>query len=493
MTVSLSERLGRAAAYEYADGSDIANQVTAIPANTPTTAVPATAVPATAVPVSSFSVSGSGFARRNPRRPYDPLAQVRQRAHGALLEMLGPQLYDVAASDEDLIRRIREALPDVLAKEEALTATDRAKAYQQIIDEVLGHGPIEPLLRDPDITEIMVNAWDRIYVERFGQIYPVDNAFTDESHLRRVIDRIVSRVGRRVDEASPMVDARLPDGSRVNAVVPPIAIDGAALTVRKFSTEPYTADDLISFGTLTPPVANILAACIQGRLDIVISGGTGSGKTTLLNVLSGYLPANERIITIEDSAELRLSQEHVLRMEYRPPNIEGVGEVTIRDLVRNALRMRPDRIVVGEVRDSAALDMLQAMNTGHDGSLTTVHANSPRDSLARLETMVLMAGMDLPVRAIREQMSSAVDVIVQLARLRDGTRRITQITEVTGMEGDVITLQDLYAFDYRAGQDAYGRFTGELRSTGLRPRFLDRLAEQGIPIQTELFGIGAAR
>jgi pilus assembly protein CpaF len=490
--MSLSERLGRALNYDPVD-PDVASQVTAIPANGPTSGIPATAVPATAVPISSFSVSGSAFARRNPRRPYDPLAQVRHRAHQALLEMLGPQLYDVSGNDEDLLRRIREALPDVLAGEEALTATDRAKAYQQILDEILGHGPIEPLLRDPDVTEIMVNAWDRIYVERFGQIHPVDNAFTDESHLRRVIDRIVSRVGRRVDEASPMVDARLPDGSRVNAVVPPIALDGAALTIRKFSAEPYTADDLISFGTLTPTVANLLAACIQGRLDIVISGGTGSGKTTLLNVLSGFLPPNERIITIEDSAELRLSQEHVLRMEYRPPNIEGVGEVTIRDLVRNALRMRPDRIVVGEVRDAAALDMLQAMNTGHDGSLTTVHANSPRDSLSRLETMVLMAGMDLPVRAIREQLSSAVDVIVQLARLRDGSRRIVKITEITGMEGDIITMQDLYAFDYQAGRDAYGRLTGELRSTGLRPQFLNQLADQGIPVQSELFGIGVAQ
>jgi pilus assembly protein CpaF len=484
--VSLSSRLGRVP-FEVPD-SDNAAQVTAVPAmNTPTTAVPATSVP-----VSSFSVSSAagGFARRNPRRAYDPLAQVRQRAHEALLELLGPQLYDVAHNDDDLVRRVREALPDVLAKEEALTASDRAKAYQQIVDEILGHGPIEPLLRDPDVTEIMVNAWDRIYVERFGQIHSVDTAFTDETHLRRVIDRIVSRVGRRVDEASPMVDARLPDGSRVNAVVPPIVLDGAALTIRKFSAEPYTTDDLISFGTLTPATANFLAACIQGRMDIVISGGTGSGKTTLLNVLSGYLPDNERIITIEDSAELRLSQEHVLRLEYRPPNIEGAGEVTIRDLVRNALRMRPDRIVVGEVRDAAALDMLQAMNTGHDGSLTTVHANSPRDSVSRLETMVLMAGMDLPIRAIREQLSSAVDLVVQLARLRDGSRRVVQITEVTGMEGDTVTMQDLYSFDYRAGRDAYGRFTGELRSTGLRPRLLDRLGEQGIPVQPELFGIG---
>jgi pilus assembly protein CpaF len=474
--MSLSDRLGRTSPYDLPEQIDTGGQV-----------APVSALPVSAMSVSSIS---NGFARRNTRRAYDPLAQVRRRAHDALLEQLGPQLYDLAASDENLVRKVREALPEVLSKEEALTASDRARAYQQILDEILGHGPIEPLLRDNDITEIMVNAWDRIYVERFGHIQPVDTAFTDETHLRRIIDRIVSRVGRRVDEASPMVDARLPDGSRVNAVVPPVALDGAALTIRKFSAEPYTADDLISFGTLTPQVASLLSACIQGRLDIVISGGTGSGKTTLLNVLSSYLPPSERIITIEDSAELRLSQEHVLRLEYRPPNIEGKGEITIRDLVRNALRMRPDRIVVGEVRDAAALDMLQAMNTGHDGSLTTVHANTPRDSLSRLETMVMMAGMELPIRAIREQVSSAVDLIIQLSRLKDGSRRVTQITEVVGMEGDVITLQDLYTFDYRAGQDAYGRYLGTMRPTGIRPRFLDELADQGVQLQPELFGIG---
>ena len=446
-------------------------------------------------PVSAVPVSGpaGGFGRRSTRRAYDPLAGVRRRAHQALLELLGPQLYETVGNDEDLERRVRETLPEVLAKEEStLTAGDRATAYRQILDEILGHGPIEPMLRDPEITEIMVNAWDRIYVERYGHIHPIDAAFMDEAHLRRVIDKIVSRIGRRVDESSPMVDARLPDGSRVNAVVPPIALDGAAMTIRKFAAEPYTVDDLIRFGTMTRPVADLLHACVHGRLDVVISGGTGTGKTTLLNVLSQFLPADERIITIEDSAELRLGQEHVLRLEYRPPNIEGRGEVTIRDLVRNALRMRPDRIIVGEVRDGAALDMLQAMNTGHDGSLTTVHANAPRDSLSRLETMVLMAGMDLPVRAIREQIASAVDVIIQLTRLRDGSRRITHITEVTGMEGDVVTLQDLFVFDYRAGQDAYGRHQGGLRPTGLRPRFMDHLADHGITVSPELFGYGAA-
>ncbi len=465
--MSLQERLGLAAS---ADGSSVS-----------------------AIPLSALPVSGLGVGRRNSRRAYDPLAAVRKRAHLALLELLGPQLYDTVSDDAELEKRVREALPGVLNDEESkLTPSDRALAYRQILDEVLGHGPIEPLLRDPEISEIMVNAWDRIYVERFGHIHPVDAAFMDEAHLRRVIDKIVSRVGRRVDEASPMVDARLPDGSRVNAVVPPIALDGAALTVRKFAAVPYTVEDLIKFGTLTPAVAELLEACVLGRLDMIISGGTGTGKTTLLNVISAYLPADERIITIEDSAELRLAQEHVLRMEYRPPNIEGKGEISIRDLVRNALRMRPDRIVVGEVRDGAALDMLQAMNTGHDGSLTTVHANSPRDSLSRLETMVLMAGMDLPVRAIREQVASAVDVVIQLSRLRDGSRRVTHITEITGMEGDVISMQDLFTFDMRAGLDQQGRHKGGLRSTGLRPKFMDTLADHGISVPLEVFGRGFA-
>ncbi|HEX6498534.1 MAG TPA: CpaF family protein [Micromonosporaceae bacterium] len=459
----------------------------------PVTAIPVTGFPASGLPAHAGPGGTAVLGRRSTRRAYDPLADVRRRVHRTLLEQLGPQLYTANADEEEVERRVREALPGVLAREEQLTAGDRAQAYRQVLDEVIGHGPIEPLLRDPDVTEIMVNAWDRIYVERFGHIQPVDAAFLDEAHLRRVIDKIVSRVGRRIDEASPMVDARLPDGSRVNAVIPPVTLDGAALTIRKFATNPYTVDDLVAFGTLTEPVAAFLAACVQGRLDVVISGGTGTGKTTLLNVLSQMLPPNERIITIEDAAELRLGQEHVLRMEYRPPNIEGRGEVTIRDLVRNALRMRPDRIVVGEVRDGAALDMLQAMNTGHDGSLTTVHANSPRDSLSRLETMALMAGMDLPVRAIREQIASAVDVIIQLTRLRDGSRRVTQISEVAGMEGDVVSLQDLYVFDFRAGTDSYGRFRGTLHSTGLRPRFLDRLSDQGIEVPAELFGLTGPR
>ena len=416
-----------------------------------------------------------------------PLAEIRRRVHRQLQEILGPQLYN-ERSTEVLEQRVRETLQDVLNREETpLTAADRSRITAEICDEILGHGPLEPLLRDPDVSEIMVNGPDRIYVERFGKIVPVDAAFIDEEHLRRIIDKMVARVGRRIDESSPMVDARLPDGSRINAVIPPIALDGSLLTIRKFSVDPFTMDDLIAFGTLTPQVAEFLAICVRGRLDIVITGGTGTGKTTTLNVLSQYLPADERIITIEDAAELQLHQEHVLRLESRPPNIEGRGQVTMRDLVRNSLRMRPDRIVIGEVRGGEALDMLQAMNTGHDGSLTTVHANSPRDSLARLETMVLMAGMDLPVRAIREQMASAIDIIIHQARLKDGSRRITHVTEVVGIEGDVVSLQDIFLFDFRAGVDEYGRYRGTLRPTGVRPAVVDRLAEMGITVPPEVF------
>jgi pilus assembly protein CpaF len=425
-------------------------------------------------------------------RTTGPLAEIRRRVHQELQDILGPQLYNERSLDV-LETRVKETLQVVLAREETpLTSADRSRIAAEICDEILGHGPIEPLLRDPDINEIMVNGPDQIYVERFGHIVPVDAAFVDEEHLRRIIDKIVARVGRRVDESSPMVDARLPDGSRVNAVVPPIALDGSALTIRKFAADPYTINDLIGFGTLTQPVAMLLELCVRGRLDILISGGTGTGKTTTLNVLSQFLPAEERIVTIEDAAELQLHQDHVLRLESRPPNIAGRGQVTVRDLVRNALRMRPDRIVVGEVRDGAALDMLQAMNTGHDGSLATVHSNSPRDSLSRLETMVLMAGMELPVRAIREQISSAIDLIVHQSRLKDGTRRITHITEVVGMEGDVVSLQDIFLFDYKAGTDEFGRFRGTLNSTGLRPHFLDRLAEVGLTVPMEIFGRNGA-
>ena len=416
-----------------------------------------------------------------------PLADIRRRVHRELQDILGPQLYSERSMDV-LEQRVRDTLEDVLNKDESqLSPTDRNRITAEICDEILGHGPLEPLLRDSDVSEIMVNAPDRIYVERFGRIMPVDAAFVDEEHLRRIIDKMVARVGRRLDEGSPMVDARLSDGSRINAVLPPIAIDGACLTIRKFATDPYTIDDLISFGTLTRPVADLLAACVRGRLDMLITGGTGTGKTTTLNVLSQFLPAGERIVTIEDAAELQLHQQHVLRLESRPPNIEGRGQVTVRDLVRNSLRMRPDRIVIGEVRDGAPLDMLQAMNTGHDGSMTTVHANSPRDSLARIETMVLMAGMELPVRAIREQTAAAIDLIIHQTRLKDGSRRVTHITEVLGLEGGVITLQDIFVFDFKAGLDEFGRYRGSLQPTGVRPQFLDRLGEIGIEVPLEMF------
>jgi pilus assembly protein CpaF len=426
---------------------------------------------------------------RRTARHADPFGSVKRSVHEGLLEALGPKLYDAHLDQRDLEAQVTHTLQAVLQRDETpMTAADRARVAQEVADDILGHGPLEPFLRDPDVSEIMVNGYDQIYVERAGRLYPVEAVFTDEGHLRRTIDKVVARVGRRVDEASPMVDARLPDGSRVNAVVPPIALDGSLMTIRKFATDPFTVDDLISFGTMSRAVADLLDACVRGRLNMVIGGGTGSGKTTTLNVLSSFIPADERIVTIEDAAELQLRQEHVLRMESRPPNLENRGAIAVRDLVRNSLRMRPDRIIIGEVRDAAALDMLQAMNTGHDGSITTVHCNSPRDSLARLETMVLMAGIELPERAIREQMASAVDLIIHQARLKDGTRRITHITEVEGMEGVVITLQDIFLFDFRAGVDQQGRHRGVLRSTGLRPRFVDVLADRGISLPQGLFG-----
>ncbi|MGE5133160.1 MAG: CpaF family protein [Gemmatimonadota bacterium] len=429
-------------------------------------------------------------AARDRARHADPFAPLKRSVHEALLETLGPRLYDAHVDQRELEQQVTQTLQAVLQRDETpMTAADRTRVAREIADDILGHGPLEPYLRDAEISEIMVNGHDQIFVERDGRLSAVAAAFADEAHLRRTIDKIVARVGRRIDESSPMVDARLPDGSRVNAVIPPVALDGALLTIRKFAADPFTEHDLISFGTLSAPVAELLHACVQGRLNMVIGGGTGSGKTTTLNVLSGFVPEDERIVTIEDAAELQLRQDHVLRMEYRPPNLEGRGEITIRDLVRNSLRMRPDRIIIGEVRDAAALDMLQAMNTGHDGSITTVHSNSPRDSLARLETMVLMAGLELPQRAIREQMASAIDLIVHQARLRDGTRRITYITEVDGMEGAIITLQDLFLFDFHAGVDEQGRYRGALRPTGLRPRFLDKLADRGIRLRPEAFGL----
>jgi pilus assembly protein CpaF len=439
-------------------------------------------------PVNAGGASGLA-ARARRTAPSDPFGELKRQVHQSLLDHLGPKLYDSRLTQSELEQRVRQTLQEVLDTQDIpLTAADRARIAQDIADDILGYGPIEPYLRDVDVTEIMVNGPDQIYVERAGRIHPVDGRFADEAHLRRTIDKIVGRVGRRVDEASPMVDARLPDGSRINAIIPPLAVDGALLTIRKFAADPLTTEDLISFGTMTRAVADVLAAAVRGRLNILVSGGTGAGKTTTLNVLSSYIPEEERVVTIEDAAELQLHQEHVLRLESRPPNIEGRGEVKIRDLVRNALRMRPDRIVVGEIRDAAALDMLQAMNTGHDGSICTVHANGPRDVLSRVETMVLMAGVELPVRAIREQVSSAIDLIVHQSRFRDGSRRITHVTEVVGMEGEIVTLQDLFLFDHQLGQDDQGRSLGVLRSTGLRPTFVDKLGSAGVRLDPTAFG-----
>ena len=409
----------------------------------------------------------------------DILDELKGRLHSSLVESLGPRLYSSDLTQTDLEAAVRETLLNLLEVVSVpLTTADRTRLIQEVSDEILGHGPLEPLLRDPEVTEIIVNGPDKVFVERGGRLQRTTVTFPSEDALRRVIEKIVARVGRRVDEASPMVDARLPNGSRVNAVIPPIALDGSSLTIRKFSIDPFTADDLVVFGTFTADVRTLLESAVNGRLNILISGGTGSGKTTTLNVLSSFIPHDERIVTIEDAAELQLQQEHVVRLESRPANIEGRGEITIRDLVRNSLRMRPDRIIVGEVRDAAALDMLQAMNTGHDGSLTTVHANTPRDALSRIETMCLMAGVDLPSRSIREQISAAIHLVVQQARLRDGSRRITFVTEVLHMEGEIITTQDLFTYDYRGSEGA----GGILVPTGIRPTFIEDLRSRNLPL-----------
>ncbi|MCP3993264.1 MAG: CpaF family protein [Actinomycetia bacterium] len=433
-------------------------------------------------------VPGSGSPRAHHRSADDPLWRLRLQAQEALFERLGRRLSDPNLSEEQIRVYVVEQLDQILEVEvRQLTSEDRHELVESISHDLLGLGPIEPFLADPSVTEIMVNGDDAIFVERGGRIYVTDARFLTIKHLRQVIERIVASVGRRIDEASPMVDARLDDGSRVNAIIPPLAVDGPMLTIRKFASSTFGAHDLIRYGTLTPQSAEFLNVCVMGRRNILISGGTGTGKTTLLNVVSSFIPMGERIITIEDSIELRLDQRHVVRLEARPANVEGRGEITIRDLVRNALRMRPDRIIVGEVRGGEALDMLQAMNTGHEGSLSTLHANSPRDALARLETMVLMAGLDLPVRAIREQVASAIDLVVHLGRLRDGSRQIVDITEITGMEGEVITTSGLYRFDPRAkNPERGGGQMGSLVPTGLRPRFFDQLADMEIELDERL-------
>jgi len=424
----------------------------------------------------------------------EALNGLKERASQALYGRLGSRITDSSLDEAELHQFVKDELKAVVDDEQVpLSQGERQRLTREIIDDVLGHGPMQRYLDDPTVTEIMVNRADQIYVERGGHLYLTDTKFASEEALRKVIERIVTRIGRRIDESSPLVDARLADGSRVNAIIPPLAVNGASLTIRKFGREALTVQKLIEFGSLSPEMAELLQACVHARMNIIVSGGTGTGKTTMLNVLSSFIPATDRIVTIEDAVELQLQQDHVVRLESRPANIEGKGEVSIRDLVRNSLRMRPDRIVVGEVRGGESLDMLQAMNTGHDGSISTVHANSPRDAVARLETLVLMAGMDLPLRAIREQIASAVNLIVHISRLRDGTRRVTHITEVQGMEGDIVTLQDAFVFDYSAGIDANGRFLGKPVPTGVRPRFTDRFEELGIRISPAVFGAQTVR
>lgn len=427
----------------------------------------------------------------NVLRHEDPLALIKTRASEALFSRLGQRLFDANLSESQLQSYVVQELDAVLEGElQQLSAEERHEIVQAIGADILGLGPIEQFMSDPDITEVMVNADDAIYIERNGRLFLTDARFVAVEHLRQVIERIVASIGRRIDESSPMVDARLPDGSRVNAVIPPLAVDGPMLTIRKFAKSKYSADELAEIGTLNEQAVSFLDACVRGKRNILISGGTGSGKTTLLNAVSSFVPADERIVTIEDAIELQLRQRHVIRLEARPPNVEGKGAVPIRELVRNSLRMRPDRIIIGEVRGSEALDMLQAMNTGHEGSLSTLHANTTRDSLARLETMVLMAGVDLPIRAIREQVASALDVVVQLSRLRDGSRRVIDIAEVVGMEGDTITMQSIYSFDFDAGFDDAGMFRGELVPTGIRPMFSEDLAHMGIDLPESLLAAG---
>jgi pilus assembly protein CpaF len=416
----------------------------------------------------------------------DPFADTKNRIHQTIINELGPQLYQKDMDQAALRSRVLAGIRAELAIETGLSREDRQRLEEEIGDDTLGHGPLERFLADPTVSEVMINGPGEIWVEREGRLELTPMRFTDDSHLRRIINKIVAQVGRRIDESSPMVDARLPDGSRVNAIIPPLSLSGPLVTVRKFTKNRLSLADFARMGTLTEESIEFLRRCIQAELNILISGGTGSGKTTLLNAMSGAIPEGDRIVTIEDAAELELHQRHTLRLEARPANIEGEGQVSIRDLVRNSLRMRPDRIIVGEVRGAEALDMLQAMNTGHDGSLTTLHANTPRDALSRVETMVLMAGYDLPVRAIRQQVAAALDLIVHLERLQDGTRKVTAVTEVQRMESDVITLQDIYEFKI-SGVGPGGKVNGQLQPTGLRPTFVHKFEKHGLTLPADLF------
>jgi pilus assembly protein CpaF len=412
---------------------------------------------------------------------FEQFHSLKAKIHRKLIERLDFTSFDLI--EKDILSREISRIVENLIEEEKIPLSTKEKdsLVVDILHETFGLGPIEPLLYDPDISDILVNRYNQIYIEKYGKLQKVDVSFRDDNHLLQIIDRIVSKIGRRVDESSPYVDARLPDGSRVNAIIPPLALDGPVLSIRRFGVDPLKMSDLIAFGSVTQNIARVLEGCVKTRLNVIISGGTGTGKTTLLNILSEFIPNNERIVTIEDSAELQMKQEHVVRLETRPPNIEGKGEVTQRDLVRNTLRMRPDRIIVGE-----ALDMLQAMNTGHDGSLSTVHSNTARDALARIETMVLMAGMDLPERAIREQISSAINLVVHLSRMSDGTRKIVQVSELTGMEGSTIVMQDIFKFE-KKGIGPDGRVLGEFQPTGVRPWFMDKLKISGFEVPPHIF------
>ena len=414
-------------------------------------------------------------------------SELRARIHQRVVDEIKNRRMDGKDAERKLEAEAQRIANQVMDEEPVpILRTERQRLMEEVMNDVFGYGPIDALLKDETVSEVMVNSWSDIYVEREGKLSLTDVQFRDDAHILQIIEKIVAPLGRRIDESSPMVDARLPDGSRVNAIIPPLALKGPCLTIRKFSKNPLMMTNMVKIGTLTEKMAVLLQACVIGKLNIMVSGGTGSGKTTTLNALSTFIPNNERIVTIEDAAELQLHQHHVVTLETRPANIEGKGAITIRDLVKNSLRMRPDRIVVGEVRGGEALDMLQAMNTGHEGSLTTVHANSPRDALARVETMVLMSGMDLPTRAIREQISSAIDLIAHQARLQDGSRRITHLSEVQGMEGDIITLQDIYRFQQK-GKDEFNRVAGEFRATGIRPKFMEKLATLGIQMPHDTF------